>query len=210
MHRLQELIRLHRRGLRARHIARLLRMGRNTVARYSEALRAAGLLGGDPADLPDMAAVRAAVDAARLPSLPRQQQSSIERWLPIVDAKCEAGVGPTAIYDFLRLEYSDFSGSLSAVKRRCAALQRAKGVRPEDVTMPVDTEPGDVAQVDFGYVGKLYDPDEGVMRKAWVFVMTLGHSRHMAARIVFDQKTETWPSGNTSKPASQERVKTGQ
>ncbi len=30
------------------------------------------------------------------------------------------------------------------------------------------------------------------MRKAWVFVMTLGYSRHMVARIVFDQKIDTW------------------
>jgi hypothetical protein len=50
----------------------------------------------------------------------------------------------------------------------------------------------EVAQVDFGYVGKLYDPDRGVLRKAWVFVMTLGFSRHMVARITFDQKVETW------------------
>ena len=30
------------------------------------------------------------------------------------------------------------------------------------------------------------------MRKAWVFVMVLGHSRHMFARIVFDQTVGTW------------------
>jgi transposase len=58
--------------------------------------------------------------------------------------------------------------------------------------MPVETDPGDVAQVDFGYVGKLYDADAGKLKKAWVFVMTLGFSRHMVARIVFDQKIETW------------------
>jgi hypothetical protein len=30
------------------------------------------------------------------------------------------------------------------------------------------------------------------MRKGWVFVMTLGFSRHQYAEIVFDQKIETW------------------
>ena len=90
------------------------------------------------------------------------------------------------------LEHEDFDGSLSAVKRRCAARHRARGVRPEDVAIRVETDPGDVAQVDFGYVGKLYDPDRGVLRKAWIFVMTLGCSRHMVVRIVFDQKVETW------------------
>ena len=58
--------------------------------------------------------------------------------------------------------------------------------------MPVETVAGDVAQVDFGYVGKLYDPESGKEKKAWIFVMTLGCSRHMVARIAFDQKVETW------------------
>ncbi len=192
MHRLQDFVRLHRQGRPVREIARLLRMGRNTIARYRKALRAAELLDGDPEDLPDVATLRAAVDRHAPASLPPQQQTSIERWLPIIDAKCDSGVGPTAIYDFLRLEHEDFEGSLSAVKRRCTALRRGRAVAPEDVAIRVETDRGDVAQVDFGYVGKLYDPDQGVLRKAWVFVMTLGFSRHMVARIVFDQKVETW------------------
>lgn len=193
MHRLQDLVRLHRQGLPCRAISRLLRMGRNTVANYTDALRKAELLDGDPADLPDISRLREAVEKERgSRQQPRQQRSSIERWLPIIDAKYAANVPPTAIYDFLRLEHDDFAGSLSAVKRRCAALKRARGISQDDVTMPVDTDPGDVAQVDFGYVGKLYDPEAGKERKAWVFVMTPGFSRHMVARLVFDQKVETW------------------
>lgn len=30
------------------------------------------------------------------------------------------------------------------------------------------------------------------MRKAWVFVLVLAHSRRMVVRIVFDQRVETW------------------
>jgi transposase len=71
-------------------------------------------------------------------------------------------------------------------------LKRKLGVRPEDVAIPVHTEPGHVAQVDFGYVGKLLDPVTMVMRKAWVFAMVLGHSRHAYYEITFDQKIETW------------------
>ena len=49
-----------------------------------------------------------------------------------------------------------------------------------------------MAQVDFGSIGKLWDPETGQMRQAYVFVMVLGYSRHMVTRIVFDQKVETW------------------
>ncbi len=31
-----------------------------------------------------------------------------------------------------------------------------------------------------------------MLRKAWAFVLVHGHSRHMVARIVFDQRIETW------------------
>ena len=65
-------------------------------------------------------------------------------------------------------------------------------MQPEDVAIPLVSDPGESAQVDFGYAGRLYDPEAGVLRKAWVFVMVLSYSRHMTARIVFDQKVETW------------------
>jgi hypothetical protein len=38
MHRLQELVRLHRLGRTAREVARMLGMGRNTLAAYAKAL----------------------------------------------------------------------------------------------------------------------------------------------------------------------------
>jgi len=65
-------------------------------------------------------------------------------------------------------------------------------VKPSDVAIRVETDAGEVAQVDFGYVGYLFDPETRVMRKAWVFVMVLGYSRHQFARVVFDQRSETW------------------
>jgi hypothetical protein len=78
------------------------------------------------------------------------------------------------------------------VKRLCARLGRERGVDPTEVAIPVLTDPGEVAQVDFGYVGRLYDPERNTIRRAWVFVMVLGYSRHMVADLVFDQKQETW------------------
>jgi transposase len=46
--------------------------------------------------------------------------------------------------------------------------------------------------VDFAYVGEVLEPVSGVRRKAWVFVMTLGYSRHFFARVVYDQSVPTW------------------
>jgi len=192
MHRLVELVRLHRLGCGAREVARLLKMGPNTERKYRKALDGAGLLAGEAESLPPMDQLKQAVLQALPVKTPKQHVSSLERWRQAIEGMVDKGSSPTAIYDRLRLEEKDFAGSLSAVKRLCLQLRKAQGVQPEDVAIPVETAAGEVAQVDFGYVGKLLDPDRKVLRNAWVFVMVLGYSRHMVGRIVFDQKVETW------------------
>jgi len=121
-----------------------------------------------------------------------QHKSSVERWRARIELLIADGATPTAIYDRLRTEDSGFAGSLSAIKRLYASVRRVEGVRPQDITIPVDTQPGKVAQVDFGSVGKLWDPRQKRLRKAYIFIMVLGHSRHQFCRFVFDQQLETW------------------
>jgi transposase len=167
-------------------------MGPNTERLYRSAIALNGLLDGNPSDLPPLETLKAAVAEHAPPKLPAQQLSSIEQWRGSVEKLHDAGCGPTAIYDRLRLEETTFRGSLAAVKRLVATIKRERGPRAEDVVIPVETEPGDVAQVDFGYVGYRIDPETNKLRKAWVFVMVLGHSREQFAKVVFDQRTDTW------------------
>ena len=144
------------------------------------------------AQLPEPATLLAVLEKHRPTRLAPQQESSVERWATEVKAMHELGAKPVAIFDRLRLEHKDFTGSLSAIKRMWRRLEAEHGPRAEAVAIPVETAPGQVAQVDFGDVGKLYDPASRVLRRAYVFVMVLGYSRHMFAQIVFDQSTETW------------------
>jgi transposase len=192
MHRLQELVRLHRLQTGSREVARLLGMSPNTERAYRLAIADAGLLDGDPEALPELVELRAHV-LARWPEQAKPQHvSSAEPWRESIVRLLDDGLGPTAIHDRLRLEHSDFAISLSALKRLCDAIARARGPRADDVVIPVETPPGEIAQVDFGYVGKLWDPEARRVRKAWVFVMVLGWSRNFYAEIVFDQTIDTW------------------
>lgn len=192
MHRLQELVRLHRMGLAERRAAKELRMGRNTARDYRRAIAAAGLLEGNAEELPALEQLKAAVLAALPPRPALQQVSTVEAWQAQVETLLERGLGPQAIHDRLRLEHPDFRGSLGSLKRLVRRIRQERGVKPEDVAIPVDTEAGEVAQVDFGYAGKLWDPATKTLRKAWVFVMVLGYSRHLYAEVVFDQRVSTW------------------
>ena len=193
MHRLQDLVRLHRLGKKKRRIARQLTMSPNTERAYRQALDRAGLLYGDPTKLPEIEDLKQAVVEQLPPKPSPQQESSAAKWDAEIRAGFKKGAQPKAVWDLLRLKYKqEFTASLRSVQRYYRRLKRERGVQAEDVAIPVETDPGEVAQVDFGYLGRVYDPERGKERKAYVFVMVLGYSRHLYAEIVFDQKTTTW------------------
>jgi transposase len=192
MDRLQELVRLHRMGTGAREVARILSMSPTTERTYRTALADEGLLAGAPEDVPLAEVLRAAVEK-RLPlATPPQMVSSVDAVRERIVELAERGLKPQAIYDRLRLDDPTFAASFYAIRAAWRRWRKARGVRAEDVAIPVETAAGDIAQVDFGYVGKLYDPAIGRPRKAWVFVMVLAYSRRMVVRVCFDQKIETW------------------
>ena len=191
MDRLQELVRLHRLKVGARECARLLGLSPNTERRYREVLSAAGLLLGDGNTLPSPEVLRTAVQQAMPRKMPEHQRSEVAEWTARIKSLVKSGLGPKEIRRRLRKDH-DFKGSYSQVKRIVRALRKESGVRAEDVAIPVQTAPGDVAQVDFGFVGKLMDPSTRTLRKAWAFVAVLGHSRFTWSKIVFDQAVETW------------------
>ncbi len=188
MHDIQELVRLHRLKLSTRDAARALGISRNTLQRYRKLLSEAGLLDGPLDELPSLDALAAAAPQR----LPPQQTSSAAPHAERITKLVRDGSRPAAILQRLQSENSDLDVSYDAVKRMCRQLVRAAPPAPTDVAIRVETPPGEVAQVDFGYVGLVVDPATGLPRKAWVFVMVLGFSRHMYARVVFDQSVATW------------------
>src|ERR1700694_5427100 len=138
MHRLQDLVRLHRQKTGVRETARLLGMGPNTERQYREAIAKAGLLDGAPDALPTLEELKAAVMAEHPPAaLPPQQLSSLGAYCETIKTLADKGLGPRAIFDRLRLEHPEFGGSHSAVKRLYRTLRRARGVQPEQVAIPV-------------------------------------------------------------------------
>ncbi len=71
-------------------------------------------------------------------------------------------------------------------------LRTQLGYRMPRTTVRIEVEPGTQAQVDFGYVGLMRDPETGKNRKVWAFVMILAYSRHRFVRLVFRQDIPTW------------------
>lgn len=183
MNYLRDVIRRLRAGESERRIARDLRISRVTVHKYREVAEAQGWLDAGQA-MPDDAAVLSALGPSpRPPRVP----SSVEPYADIVQRMLDQQIEITALWQRLRDNYG-YTGSYSSVRRFVDGLCP----RAAEVCVRVHTAPGEEMQVDFGYVGRLFDPVTGRLRNAYVFVATLCHSRHQYAELVFDQKVTTW------------------
>ena len=170
----REVLRRLRLGEPARRIARERNVSRNTVAGYHRWARQHGLLTGE---LPEAATL---APLLRPPERPRAREvpSSVAPFRAQVVAWRQQGVEGQAIFQLL-VEQHGFPGSYSAVQR---FRRRLEPPTPR-ATIRVQTAPGDVAQVDFGAAGQVFDPDQGRLRRAWAFVMTLAFSRHRVRRV---------------------------
>lgn len=99
----------------------------------------------------------------------------------------DQGISAKIIHRVLSEQYS-FEGSYDCVRR---IVQNIKKQNPT-VTMILQFNPGECAQVDFGQGPKLYDCGSKKIVKTWFFIMTLCWSRHQYVEIIKNQTVETW------------------
>jgi len=180
---IRELIRHMQSTPSDRAVARALGLHRATVQRYRRWARAQGLLEGALPALEEMQGLLAATCTAPAPP---QTVSTLEPYRALVVQLYEEGVESTAIWQ--RLKERGYAGSLSSVYRFVHHLA-PPALR---ATVRVERMPGEEAQVDFGYAGRMRDPVSGALRRTWAFVMTLSWSRHQYVEFVFDQRVATW------------------
>ena len=179
----REMLRQLREGESERAVARAVQVSRKTVRRYRRWAEERGLLEGP---LPSLSDLHNQVEAALGGPGPPQNVSSVEPYREQVVKLRKQGVEIAAIWE--RLKEREYKGSYASVYRFVRSLEP----RTPDVTVRVETPPGEEVQVDFGYAGKMINPETGKEQKAWAFVMTLSWSRHMYVEFVFDQRVKTW------------------
>jgi transposase len=180
---IRELVRHLRDTTNDSAVQRTTGLNRRTIQRYRRWAQLLGLLEGP---LLPIEQFQALITTTLTPPPPPQTTSSVEPYRDLVLQLHRDGVEGTAIRQ--RIAELGFEGSLSAIYRFLHRLAPAE----LDVTVRVETAPGEEAQVDFGYAGKLLDPQDGQLRKAWAFVMTLSWSRHQYVEFVWEQSVATF------------------
>lgn len=151
---------LHSRGYSKRKIAQTLGIHRNTVSRILEQVIQGEL---EPA-------------IKKKEKLLDKYQEQIRTWV-------EEGKSAVLIHEFLSRQYGLQVAYPTVVKQiRC--------FKQGEVYIPLLCDPGEEAQVDFGYLG-LFEY-QGKKIKVWVFSMVLSHSRYSWNGIVRDQSVKTF------------------
>lgn len=169
-------------------IVKSLGISRNTVRKYVRLAKHAGLRRGEP--LPSRERL---VDILSRPGPEQSPTGPVMSQLSLFHAQLEAwfedkDMTAKQAWRLIREEHDlriGYTTVKSYVRTHIRKVSKALTVR-------VETPPGRQAQVDFGYVGLMFDPQTGRRRKAWAFIMVLSHSRHRFVRFVFGQDSPTW------------------
>jgi transposase len=173
----EEVVRRARAGESQRAIARALGLARNTVAAYLRAASAES--GGDgvakpmPRRQPGPRVEQPGPAVARLG--PYQEQ--IARWLRDERLKL------TRIQELL-----DQQGvAVTYTTLRRFVQQAGLGKAPKSTVRMAETAPGEVAEMDFGKLGRLVAPETGKGRTVWALVIVLAASRYSFVWPMFQQ-----------------------
>ena len=114
----------------------------------------------------------------------RGHHDRIQQW--VEGCEGERGLKLTKVHELLTREGVDVS--YSSVYRYAAA--HFGWARPKLTLRRAEVSPGELAEVDFGQLGKIYDPESDRNRLVWALLVTLGFSRHQYVHVSFSQKLD--------------------
>ena len=189
---IREIVRRYKDGQTIRSIASTMGYDRKTVRKYISALRAKRILDSETmVDNKDLAEILK--DDASQHGRPSEKQDLLEPYLEELKGLIDkpSGMKPKTAFKVLCGRH-DLTGKVSytSFKRFVRSNQLVLNVK--EITCRIETDPGDVMQVDYFKAGLLYDPVGGRMRTIYGFIATLSYSRHKYIEFVFRQDQQSF------------------
>lgn len=189
MNEIVEIIYQWHQGNTIKGIKRSLKFDRKTIRKHILMAKQLGVKKGEPFP-EEQELIKGLRPLSRSPSLYETPaidsiglyRDQISHWLEQKDMTAKQ------IWRLLGEEH-ELGVGYSSVKRY---LKREFNLGTPQVTVRIETPVGQEAQVDFGYVGLMYDPKMQRDRRAWAFIMSLSYSRHRFVRFVFRMDSPAW------------------
>jgi len=170
-----EIVRRWQAGDSVRGLARATGLSRNTAKKYVKAAEKCGLTrdGPPPSESQLTELIRLNLAGPRQTMRPAEEvlrpyADRIREWLQTDHLRL------TRIHELLGQQHCAIS--YMSLHRYVVRQSWLPGKR--DTVRMADTKPGEVAEMDFGRLGLMMDPESGRRRVVWALVIVLGHSRH--------------------------------
>jgi transposase len=184
MYKLEDTVKALLENVPIKRIARMQKISKNTVKKYRAIVEEILLI--KPWIRDDLSAIMDEFRKIRKVERYSENHGWLEANQVLVEelaARCSNYVRLLEV-----LSEKGFQGSYSSLMRFVCKSSLLK----EPPVMRIESQPGELAQVDFGYVGRIYDPVKDECIKAYVFVMVLAFSRDAYYEIVTHQDIKTW------------------
>ncbi len=125
-----------------------------------------------------------ALEVGRIQPERKKRRSILDPYRDEILEYLEQDLSCVRIYE--KLNMGECKVAYSTIKKYVSKIKKR-----EEICIRFHSDPGEEAQVDFGYFGKVPD-DKGKLRKTWVFNMRLSYSRLDYFETVYDQSVATF------------------
>jgi len=189
-----ELFRRWHAGQKINHIARNCNLDRKTVRKYVLLANKVGLSKEEPLPTKEELLPRLAPLLENQNQKPVPAQTVLLRYLQeisdLINGSAYALKPKIAFQVICERHGLEDQISYSSFKR--FAKQHEIALNPGLATCRIEVAPGLEIQIDYGYMGYLFDPLAKKKRKVYAFIGTLSYSRHMFVQFVYKQDQQSF------------------
>ena len=177
-------------------ISRTLAYDRKTIRKTIRLIEACGIKRQAP--LPDAAAFELLLKDNQND---RQHKDSItDMLLPYKDELVALVNHPMPLKPKLAFEVicerHQLSGQLSYSSFKRFYKTHCQDEPKSNLTCRIESQPGELAQIDYGKMGLLFDPELDRRREVYAFISTLAHSRHKFVEFTFKQDQRSFTASH--------------
>ena len=170
-----EVVRRWQAGASVRGVSRISGLSRNTIQKYVLIAEQCGLERDGPAPTESQLMTLVQLNTAGRPPAAIPTDKVLEPWAERIGRWVrEEGLQLTRVQELLLKD----NCSVAYTSLRRFVARRGWSRSSHTTVRMVDTGPGEVAEMDFGRLGLVLDPENGRRRVAWAMVIVLGYSRH--------------------------------